>query len=378
GTARLALELPAFLENLHMTCSRAAAPHLNDMLTGRRWTAAAAVASGGGIGGVNGAVRRDEPVSELVDELSELYSYLSGCWQQLLRAAAAASGAAVEGEEEEGVEAAAAAVAAGGGGLSQQEVFWLEGSVFVLLDQLLVVVGSLGLLKRVEEQQQSAAAKSTANGGAGGVRKGASAPAAKGASVRRVAASPGGKAAGRGEEDGVVDVADENGSATAAAAAGPPLTAAAAMHAVASRRWRVDELPRNFLLPYVDLLAQAQEVAAAVAPGSDLAVACAVRLLYGIQAVLGPESDEFREAEISCYDALSARYGILNFDVYEQVLEVCTNQYSAQEVRLPGLSGEAVAAASPASFLLDVGAGEGGMVGLHIPAVPVEAEVVEE
>ncbi|GIL74232.1 hypothetical protein Vretifemale_4251 [Volvox reticuliferus] len=374
GTARLPPELPAFLENLHTTCSRAAAPHLNDMLTGRRWMAAA---GGGGGTGVNGAVRRDEPVSELVEELSELYNYLSGCWQQLLRAAAAAaatSGTVAEGEEEEGVEDAAAT---GGGGLSQQEVFWLEGSVFVLLDQLLVVLGTLGLLKRVEEQHQRTAAKSMASGEAGGGRKGALAAAAKGGSVRRVAASPGGKAAGRAEVDGVVVVADESGSAAAA----PPLTALAAMRAVASRRWRVEELTRNFLMPYVDLLAQAQEVAAAVAPGSDLAVACAVRLLYGIQAVLGPESDEFREAEISCYDALSARYGILDYDVYEQILEVCVKQYGAQEVRLPGLAGEAVPAAAPqppAAFLLDGGAGEGGMVGLHIPAVPVDAEVVEE
>ncbi|GLC61671.1 hypothetical protein PLESTB_001789500 [Pleodorina starrii] len=268
---RLPSELPSFLEDLHSTCSRAAAPHLTDLLTGRRWAAAAAAAAAAGGAAGGAAVSKDEPLSDLVDELSELYGYLSEGWQQLLRAAAAA-----------------------------------------------------------------------------------------------------------------------------------PLTAAAAMRAVTARRWHVAELPPNVLLPYIDLLAEAQEVATAVAPGSDLAVACSVRLLYGIQAALGPESDEFREAEISCYDALSARYGVLEYDTYEQILEVCSQLYGAAEVRLPGLTGAAAGAgagaapppppvgaaasapgggfALPGGPYVDGGAGGGeggGMVGLRLPAVPVEAEVVE-
>ncbi|GLC45643.1 hypothetical protein PLESTF_001790500 [Pleodorina starrii] len=445
---RLPSELPSFLEDLHSTCSRAAAPHLTDLLTGRRWAAAAAAAAAAGGAAGGAAVSKDEPLSDLVDELSELYGYLSEGWQQLLRAAAAAAAAAsppVAAPEDGAAPVAEAAPEAeaedsggtGGVGLSQQEVLWLEGSVFVLLDQLVVVLGALGLLQRVQEQHlaeaeaaeaerkgrggpaaaaaAAAAAAGVKKAGAGaGAKKGTSAAVAAATGRRRKAAAPAAAAAaasgrgkaGRSDGDGAEEVEvvvdGDGGGGAAAAAAAEPLTAAAAMRAVTARRWHVAELPPNVLLPYIDLLAEAQEVATAVAPGSDLAVACSVRLLYGIQAALGPESDEFREAEISCYDALSARYGVLEYDTYEQILEVCSQLYGAAEVRLPGLTGAAAGAgagaapppppvgaaasapgggfALPGGPYVDGGAGGGeggGMVGLRLPAVPVEAEVVE-
>eukprot|EP00198_Chlamydomonas_reinhardtii_P010026 XP_001699363.1 predicted protein [Chlamydomonas reinhardtii] len=46
--------------------------------------------------------------------------------------------------------------------------------------------------------------------------------------------------------------------------------------ALAARRWRVEELPPPYLQTYVDLLAQASDVAGAVAPGSDLTTALAL------------------------------------------------------------------------------------------------------
>ncbi|EFJ49902.1 hypothetical protein VOLCADRAFT_89375 [Volvox carteri f. nagariensis] len=261
AAAKIPKELPGFIENLHTTCSRVAAPHLYDMLTGRRWaTAAAAAQPPPPFGsGPAFAVPQDEPVSELVEELSELYGYLSESWQQLLRAAAATTAAAAAGsegeeetarEEEDGADGSSSGGGGSGGVLSQQEVLWLEGSVFVLLDQLLVVVGALGLLQVVQERQQQQQQQQQSP------RR----------SRRRQQDADAGASSGKGRK-----------------AKGRPLP----LHKKAT--------------------AGAQEVAAAVAPGSDLAVACAVRLLYGIQAVLGPESDEFQQAEISCYDALSAR-----------------------------------------------------------------------
>ncbi|KAG2484323.1 hypothetical protein HYH03_016865 [Edaphochlamys debaryana] len=440
---RAVAELPAYLEALHGTCSRMAAPHLRDLLTGRRWTgggqAAAAAEAGGagadaggeGEGGGGAAAAQDEPVSEVTDELSQLYGYLSGCWQQVLSVAAAAAGPSSEDEDEdeEGSEASTSgrtSEAAEGGaprteGLSEEEVLWLEGSVFVLLDLMASVLCALGCLEAVQAQHaaevaEAAAARVGAGRGGRGGRRGTTAQGRGrgrrgGAGRGRGAARrpPVGKAGADGD-GGEVEVevpAGAKPSATAAeeGAERGELTAAEAIRRLGSQRWALDELPRPLLVPYVDLLAQGLDMANAVAPGSDMAAAFAVRLLAGCRAVLEAEEEEeaaaaLQQVEIDVYDALCARYGIVEYDTYERILEVLSAHHRAGEVRLPflapgprGEGGGAAAAASQqgAAGMAEVEAEEGGvvgvaelaaeveeggMVGARALAVPVEAEVV--
>ena len=49
-------------------------------------------------------------------------------------------------------------------------------------------------------------------------------------------------------------------------------------------------------------------MAGAVAPGSDLTTALAVRLLAAVAAAAGAESEAYREAELRCYDTLSTKW----------------------------------------------------------------------
>ena len=100
------------------------------------------------------------------------------------------------------------------------------------------------------------------------------------------------------------------------------------------------------------------------------------------------------------------RYGVLDYDTYEQLLAACCQLYGAQYVRLPGLDPDSVAALGAAARAAagaegegggsgggsrqqrggvaagDVAAGGdgegsgGGLAGLPMQAVEVEAEVV--
>ncbi|KAG2437690.1 hypothetical protein HYH02_011069 [Chlamydomonas schloesseri] len=492
SSGRLPVELPDYLEGLHATCGRMVAPHLAALLSppgrsssrwrdshqpqpqaqaqpqpqpgsaggGQPWAAdgvaggaagpAGGSGSGSGSGSGNGSGSllggpQGEDVGDVVAELQQLAGYLSQCWQQVLRAAAAATTAgSSSGADADGSSRSSSRDDAGGGGgsssegLSEREVLWLEGSVFLLLNQLMTAVAAAGLLQRIATEPQlqlqlqlqppaawgpavappSAAGVvdvTTAAAAAGGQSDAGGARAAAAKGRRRKQKGAGGSSSGGG------------GQVTTSPPPPPPLPASIAVRALAARRWRLSELPPPVLQTYVDLLSQAADVAGAVAPGSDLSTALAVRLLAGVEAAVAAaaaaaaagaagqeqqeearESEAYREAELRCYDTLSAKYGILDFDTYEQLLAACCRVYGAEFVRLPGVDpvdcsgvpgagamggggqarsvghGEAagaVGAAGGGTSRGPGGVGEaegagGGMAGLPMQAVEVEAEVV--
>ena len=294
GARRLPLllppELPDYLEGLHTTCGRMVGPHLAALLSGRRWrdlpataatataanaaaAATAAAADGTGAqqpwaatGSGAGAGRNemlDESVGDIVMELQQLSGYLSQCWQQVLRAAAsagaggAAAAAAAAQEGVAGTDAGADAGVASGGegegegeGLTEREVLWLEGGVFVLLDQLMTVAAAAGLLQRIAAEPLLQLQPATAAAVAVAVEAPAAASAVTGDAVAGEAAA--GPAKGRRRRKG----AEAGAGGAAAPAPAPPLSAPLAVQALAARRWRVEELPPPYLQTYVDLLAQ--------------------------------------------------------------------------------------------------------------------------
>lgn len=345
---RLGPKICTYVDMLHGTCARMATPHLQDLLSGRRWVTPKYAPSepqqrqrpgGGEEAGHGSSQGSDTPVSELLDEVREIRQHLARSWQQLLGALAEPT---EEGAGSDGAGGSALAGDTGGVCLTQQQVLWVEGSVFVLFELLAVAVCALGLLSVAAAQagQRAAAGQAGAHPSRKPVR--GSGPRKKVPKVTPL------ELAG----DGLADI-----------------SAAEAVSAVRGQQWSAAELPKDGTQhEWLDILAHCGEVAAAVIPGSELSVALAVRLVMSVRQACGEESEHFREAELRAYDAHVSRYGMLDYDMYEVVLQANCER----------LGGEAAAGSVqllPGGW--GVGGGdEAGLVGLVRPVHEVEAEVV--
>ncbi len=364
---RLGPRIRTYVDMLHGTCARMAAPHLQDLLSGRRWVtpgdvpsapqqrqqpwggeeAQPAGASGNAAGagaGPGGSQGSDAPVSELLDELHEIRRHLGSSWQNLLGALAEPT---EEGAGGDGVGGRALAGDAGSSCVTQQQVLWVEGSIFVLFELLAVAVGALGLV----------------------IVAAASAAGQRAAAGEAAAHPPRKHVRDSGSQKKVPEVGGWQGTAPELGGGGLAcISAAEALRAVQGQQWSAAQLPGDGTRhEWLDILAHCGEVAAAVIPGSELAVALAVRLAMSVRQACGEESEQFREAELRAYDAHVSRYGMLDYDVYEAVLHANCER----------LGGEAAGSVQLLPGGWGVGVGdEAGLVGLIRHVHEVEAEVV--